>query len=120
MKWIILCAPAQFESALYARLQPSDEGWAVATADDLPARLSSGTWTIVRRDSWKHDGQVVDALRRLEAPLTVQFVDPSGLLGSSRYGFDIGREAAPIVQRSRGGRREPRSPQEPPAPRRTS
>lgn len=82
--------------------------------------LISGTWLIMRRDSWQYDERIVTALHQLSARPGVELIDPTGLLGGSRYGRDVGRETSPpIVQRSLRGRvaPQPRSPAEPPPPR---
>jgi hypothetical protein len=75
------------------------------TAAQLPGRLAPGRWTIVRRDRWQYDERTAGALRVLAAFPGVEMIDPTGLLGGSRYGRDVGREEkAPIVQRSLRGR----------------
>jgi len=85
------------------------------TSADLPARLTPGMWRIARRDAWQYDAAVVSALHALATQPGVEMIDPTGLLGGSRYGFDINREeSAPIVQRTNF---KTRSPAEPPQPR---
>jgi hypothetical protein len=80
------------------------------TTAQLPGRLAPGRWTIVRRDRWQHDERVLTALRVLAQHPDVELVDPTGLLGGSRYGRDVGRETSPpVVQRSLRGRRQPRA-----------
>jgi hypothetical protein len=79
------------------------------TAAQLPGRLAPGRWTIVRLDRWQHDERVLTALRVLAQQPDVELVDPTGLLGGSRYGRDVGRETSPpIVQRSLRGRVAPK------------
>lgn len=80
----------------------------VEQLDDLPLQLAPGRWTLIRRDRWLFDQRVVDMLRALSAGPGVELLDPTGLLGGSRYGYDIGREPAPIVQRSLRGRQQPK------------
>jgi len=77
----------------------------VTTVEQVPGRLAPGTWRIVRRDRWQYDERVINALRQLAAFRDVEMIDPTGLLGGSRYGFDANRpDAPPIVQRSMRGR----------------
>jgi hypothetical protein len=79
------------------------------TAAQIPGRLAPGRWTIVRRDRWQYDERVLTALRVLAAFPGVEMIDPTGLLGGSRYGLDVGRETSPpVVQRSLRGRVAPR------------
>ena len=82
----------------------NDDGVSVS----LPS-ITSGTWRIVRCDDWSHDERVVTALRLLEQRPGVTLVDPTGLLGGSRYGTDTGREifktaaVKPLGSRRKGG-----------------
>jgi hypothetical protein len=83
------------------------------TAAQLPGRLAPGRWTIVRRDRWQHDERALNALRVLAQQPGIELIDPTGLLGGSRYGRDTGREEkAPIVKNSLRGRvaPQPRQP----------
>lgn len=57
--------------------------------------ITSGTWRIVRRDDWQHEDRVVNALRQLDARPGVDLIDPTGLLGGSRYGYDADRTPTP-------------------------
>lgn len=58
------------------------------TAGQLPGRLAPGMWWIVRRDAWQYDERVVSALHTLSAFPDVEMIDPTGLLGGSRYGAE--------------------------------
>lgn len=85
-----------------------------AGLERLRARVTTSSWRILRTDRWHYDTRVIDELRRVGQLPGVELIDPTGLLGGSRYGFDINREeSAPIVQRTRF---KTRSPTEPPAP----
>lgn len=55
------------------------------TLKDVPA-LPPGRYRIKRADTWRYDGRVVSALHTLNARADVELVDPTGLLGGSRYG----------------------------------
>lgn len=63
------------------------------TAADLPARLTPGMWRVARRDAWQYDERVVSALHALALQPGVEMIDPTGLLGGSRYGIE--RNALP-------------------------
>lgn len=61
----------------------------VAThVEQLPGRLAPGMWWIVRRDAWRYDERVISALHTLSAFPDVEMIDPTGLLGGSRYGVE--------------------------------
>lgn len=68
------------------------------TATQIPGKLAPGAWRIVRRDSWQYDERVVSALHTLAAQPDVELIDPTGLLGGSRYGYDGARPTrAPVL-----------------------
>jgi hypothetical protein len=60
------------------------------------SQIRRGLWRIVRRDSWQYDERVISALHTVRARPDVKLVDPVGLLGGSRYGFDINRDTKPV------------------------
>ncbi len=100
-------------STRFGILATSDDGGSISFA-----KIMSGTWRIVRCDDWQYSAQVVDHLRKIGERPGVELIDPTGLLGGSRYGYDTGRdEAAPLTPKTQR-RAETRSPVEPPAPRR--
>lgn len=53
---------------------------------DLLALVQSGQWRVTRRDNWVYDARVIAALHTLDARPDVELIDPTGLLGRSRYG----------------------------------
>lgn len=98
-------------SGRFGILITNDEGVSLSVS-----QVESGTWRIVRCDDWPYDERVVSALHTMAARPGVELIDPTGLLGGSRYGSQRNAndgEAAPVGLRAI---RRVRSPSEPPAP----
>lgn len=53
---------------------------------NLLTLVQSGQWRVTRRDDWIYDVRVINALHALDARPGVELIDPTGLLGRSRYG----------------------------------
>lgn len=53
---------------------------------DLLTLVQSGQWRVTRRDDWIYDVRVINTLHALDARSGVELIDPTGLLGRSRYG----------------------------------
>jgi len=71
----------------------------------------SGTWHVVRTDRWQYDERTITALRQLAQRGGVELIDPTGLLGGSRYGEDAERRSIAATQDSHRHRtRVPRRP----------
>lgn len=66
-----------------------------------------GTWRIVRLDDWTYDERTISALRTIAARPGVTLVDPTGLLGGSRYGYDGNAPTRPSVMATVAQRRKP-------------
>lgn len=114
MKVIVLCRRGQVSTNLDA-WQQGHECYAVTDVNDLPLSLSPGEWTLIIRDKWLHDDQVVRGLQVLAAAPDITMVDPRGLLGSSEYG-EMRRELHPAVRPNTGSltsRRFAKAPRKP-------
>lgn len=55
------------------------------TLKEIP-ELPAGRYRVKRADTWRYDGRVVSALHTLNARQDIEIIDPTGLLGGSRYG----------------------------------
>jgi hypothetical protein len=78
------------------------EGWSVQwmiwTSDPFCATdVWPDTWRLVRTDRWRHDGRAISALHTVAATPGVKLIDPTGLLGGSRDGYDANRPERPPV-----------------------
>lgn len=76
-------------------------------------RKFDGQWRIVRTDRWVFDERVVSALHTLKARMGDRLLDPTGLLGGSRYGAghspDDRKPPPGTKTRERGGARQKHS-----------
>lgn len=61
----------------------------VATGiERLLEHVTTGTWRIARTDRWQYDERVISALHTVRARSGVELIDPTGLLGGTRYGTE--------------------------------